>query len=101
MAALRAVFGPADKLESIRERERQPENHQEVMSGSGNRGGDQGTDEQNAERPPKGLSRRELSYYEGQITKGIYRDWNAVRVEMKHSNPGLRQRMGARLGVTH
>lgn len=99
LAAMRAAFGPAEKLGSMREREPTHESHQEIMSGSSNRGGDQGTDEDSPSRPPKGLTKDEHAYYADAIAKHVYADWNGVRKVMKHSNTGLRQRMGARLGM--
>lgn len=93
LAALRAAFGAP---QAPVEKPRQFENHEEIMSGSGTRGGDQGTDEANAERPPKGLTADEKKYYGGLIEKGVYKDWNQVRGEMKHAKPGLRQRVAAR-----
>lgn len=99
LAALRAAFGPADKLRAVNERHQDPQSHSEVMGGAGNRGGDQGTDEENAGRPPKGLSRDVRAYYENGISRGVYRDWNAVRKELKHAKPGLSQRVNARLGL--
>lgn len=98
LAALRAAFGPAAALSTARQKPDTRETHQETFA-SGD-GGDSGADTPDPGKPPKGLTRDEYAYYDDLRRKGIYRDWNAVREELKFANQGLRKRMGARFGVT-
>lgn len=96
LVALRAVFGPPKA--GIQERQHR-DTHRDVMGDQpDNRGGDQGTDDAKPDRPPKGLSRDEKAYYENAMTRGVYKDWNAVREELKFAKSGVRQRTAARHG---
>jgi len=95
LVALRTVFGPPKA--SVQERQHR-ESHRDVMGGDPPSDRDDATDERQANRAPKGLSRDERAYYEGCIGKGVYKDWNAVRDELKFANKGVRDRTAARHG---
>ena len=90
LAALRAALGSTEKLEKAKSRSK-PDVHADEQSGAGgddDTGGDKG--------PIKGLSARERDYYTSQIAKGRYKDWDAVKEELKHANTALRRKMGAK-----
>lgn len=92
LQALRSVLGPVESLGN--KADGTPEHHQET-SGSG--GGDESQGgSQNTDGAPSDLSSAEKKYYADQIEKGIYKDWDAVKAELKYANTHLRQRMGAR-----
>lgn len=92
LAALMAVYGPADELEkkkSSMTRELR-DKHEEIGGGkppSGNK-------ETNFQ---KTLSPREKSFYEDGIRKGLYKDWKDVEDELKYANPDIRKRYGAKI----
>ena len=91
LAALMSVYGPVEELEkrkSTMTRELR-DKHQETGGG----------------KPPepvstgmlKTLSPREKAHYESMIQKGLYKDWKDVEEELKHANPDLRKRYGAKV----
>ena len=87
LAALRAAFGPAERLV---QGETQRETHQETGSDA-----DTGS-ETRTDGSPKGLTARERDFYRERIGPGkLYTDWKAVEAELKHATPALRKRMGA------
>ena len=90
LAALRAAYGPIEKLEKAKSRSK-PDVHSDEQSGGG---GDDDTGGDNG--PIKGLTAREREYYKSQISKGRYKDWDAVKEELKHANTALRRKMGAK-----
>ena len=80
VAALRAAFGDPDTIKASRSTGRSGpgETHEEVGGAERTDGGDSSTD-----GPPKGLAARQKAYYESMISKGHYKDWAAVREELK------------------
>lgn len=106
LAAVRRLLGPIDVL---RDSKQVAETMQEGASGS--EGGDGGRrradtedppakdgkpDPKLAATPPRGLTEREKAFYGTRVGRGkMYADWNAVRAEQKHANPGVRKRAEA------
>ena len=85
VAALRAALGdPADIRASRATGRNGPgESHEEI--GGGERPGDGSKD--TGEGPPKDITPRQKAHYESMISKGHYKDWKAVRAELKHARP--------------
>lgn len=88
LAALRAAFGPADRLVTGRV---ERETSQDV-------GSDAGPGSDNSEDGiPKTLTAREREFYKERVGPGkLYPDWKTVENELKFASPNLRKRMGAR-----
>lgn len=87
LAALRTIYGDADKLTATQEKDR--ESHQDTTGGS---------DKDavvNKDGWPKGLSARERIYYEGQVHSGRMTVEDVVE-EQKYANQGVRDRAKAR-----
>ena len=84
LAALRAAFGPAERLRTGRT---ERETAQEVGSDGG---GEPPTDD----KAPKGLSAANRRYYEEQIERGLYKDWDHVKKILNKASPGVKQRLG-------
>lgn len=83
LAALKQAFGdPADIRKSRGLGRSGPAESFEDSggNGSGRRGQDPGGDK---DGPPKGLDSRQRAHYEKGIAAGRYKDWSAVREEMK------------------
>ncbi len=89
LKALRSAFGSVEKLEKSRSRAK-PDVQPDEQTGAG---GDAGGGDKDG---IKGLTARERDYYRDQISKGRYKDWDAVKEELKHANTALRRKMGAR-----
>lgn len=85
--ALRTVFGPSSNLQNARSKD--PEAHQDV----GGDGGDEG-DGNSGGKPLKGLSADARKYYEKQIDRGMYPDWEAVNKELEIASPSVKRRLG-------
>lgn len=87
LKAIRAVLGPIDRLEKARSGRASHESHRETGGGGGRQ-----------EKPGKdfksNLDERTRAHYERGIQSGLYKDWDAVREELKYARP--RQRMSAR-----
>lgn len=84
VAALRAAFGDPELIKASRSTGRSgpAETHSEVGGAERGEGG-----KSDADSPPKGLAASHKAYYEKQIQRGLYADWNAVREELKFSRP--------------
>ena len=89
LAALRMAYGSIEKLEKARSRSK-PDVQSDEQTGAGSDTGG-GTEK------IKGLTSREREYYTDQISKGRYKDWDAVKEELTHANTALRRKMGARV----
>ena len=91
LAAARAAFGPIKDVEATA-RPGKRATHEET-GGHGDDAGDGG------DGLPKDikLSERERTHYASQVGHELrYPDWKAVAEELKHANPTLRKRMGAK-----
>lgn len=77
LAAIRAVMGPLDKLETARSARRRVE-HDEQSGGGG-----EGRRSNSGKTLVDQLDARKKGFYEDQIKKGRYKDWNAVEAELK------------------
>lgn len=87
-AALKAVFGPVDKLKQrakdISHKDR--ETHQEV--------GDGDDDATKSSKATKGLNSQARSYYQSQIDRGMYKDWDEVNEMLKSAPAKTKARLG-------
>lgn len=91
LKALRAVLGPVEDLE----RAKSARGERETYEGGSGAGGDDSGGGSNKDGSPANLTPRERAFYTKQIDRGIYKDWDAVKEELKHSNPALRRKHGA------
>jgi len=94
LLALRNCFGMIDTLAKAVKPKK--EGHQDVSHDDG------GSDDDDKEKDPGGtapssLSAEEKRYYDNAIGRGIYRDWGAVKEELKFSNARVRRKNGARV----
>lgn len=81
VAALESVFGSVDDVRA-RIRSASNSNDRDTMQdtlGSGDDNTGKGTGKDGV---PKGLSPKQKAYYEEKISKGIYKDWDAVKAEL-------------------
>ena len=80
VAALRAAFGDPEAIKASRSTGKSGpgETHEEVGGAERDEGGKGDTD-----GAPKDLTPRQKSHYESMISKGHYKDWAAVREELK------------------
>lgn len=89
LLALRAVYGPLDKLRVAKSGRRETEFHEETGGGEGRN------------RAPKALkdtlTERERDYYDGKIKSGMYKDWKEVEAELAYARPDVRRKAGARV----
>lgn len=86
LAALRAAFGPAERLVNGKV-------ERETSQDVGSDGGD--SEHPDKDGAPKGLGLDARKYYEKQIETGQYKDWAAVKKALNRASPGVRQRLGA------
>ena len=90
LQALRAAFGPIGALKKIKG-ERPDTSHQDVGSGTGQEGGEEGGIR--ADGTPKGLTARQRTYYTPRVGPGkYYPNWGAVTDELKFQDEGLTKR---------
>ena len=90
--ALKALYGPSQRLKKLEQRER--ETHQDTTT---NDSGEKSMKvELNDDSSPEGLSKDEKIYYQDLINEGIYTSWKAVVDEMKYANPRIRSNAAAR-----
>lgn len=83
-AACRAAFGPLAKLEGrVNRLKRKPNSFSE--EGSTEHSGASGS-------PVKGVPKHLVSYYQPLIDRGMYKDWDAVKAELKYASPQVKQR---------
>jgi hypothetical protein len=75
LAALRAAFGPVEKLQT-----KHAESRETHMESGGSGGRDDTTDD--ADGPPKNLTAGQKAFYADAISKRVYKDWKAVREEL-------------------
>jgi len=94
LAALQAAFGPIDALAKAVKPKK--EGHQDVSHDDGG-----AEDDDKAEDPggaaPSSLGAEEKRYYENAIGRGVYKDWGAVKEELKFANSRVRRKYGARV----
>lgn len=90
-AAIRAAFGPIERLERARAGRSGAEHHREA-------GASGGSSRQNSQASGKlvdTLTEREKGYYQKQIDSGQYKGWDDVEAVLKHANPATRRKHGA------
>lgn len=91
LAALRAVYGPEDRLTTTQRKDR--ETHQDTNTGTDN----DVEIKLNKDGSIKGMSKREKDYYQNMIDKGYYKDMKEVAEKIqKFGNQGIRKRAAAR-----
>lgn len=96
LAALHAAFGPIDSV--VRAIKTKSDGHRDVSSDDDDPGpADDGKDKDPETTSPSSLSADERRYYQDAISKGIYKNWGAVREELKFANKRVRQKYGARV----
>lgn len=83
LKALRAVYGPVNKLQKS---EPSRETHQETGASE-----PEGDDDTRTDGLPKGLTAAQRAYYKPLIGR-LYKDWDAVKEELKYANPRLSKR---------
>jgi hypothetical protein len=82
--ACRAAFGPVSKLKARVDRmKRTPSSYYEEGNGE-----DQGSQGSTVNGIPKHL----VAYYEPLIARGMYKDWAAVKAELKYASPQVAKR---------
>jgi hypothetical protein len=87
VAACRTAFGPLDKLKG----------RVDSLKKSGKNGSQEvgeGDDEGAPASKVKGIPKNLISYYEPLIQRGMYKDWDEVKAELKHASPTVKQRQG-------
>lgn len=90
LTALEMVYGTVDKLRAVKGARNEPESHMDA-GGDGEPSGNDGR------RSKIKYTADEKRYYGDLISKGIYKDWDAVDAEMAFANPRLREKHGARV----
>lgn len=90
LAAMRAAFGPLDRLQAAKQGRPGAEYHQEAGGGGGGRPQNRDTG-----KLVDTQSDREKKYYQSLIDKGIYKDWNEVEAILQHAKPHIRRKHGA------
>jgi len=94
LMALQGAFGPiAHVVKAVKTK---PDGHRDVSSDDAADPADDTKDKDPKDTPPSSLSVDEKRYYEGAIRNKVYKDWGAVREELKFANSRLRRRYGAR-----
>ena len=78
LKALRAVLGPIEPFELAKKGKSSHESHQET-------GGDLGGGEPKGKSFKDSLSEQKRVYYQKHIDSGIYKDWDAVKEELKYA----------------
>jgi hypothetical protein len=81
LLAIRNALGPLDKLRTAKSARRETEAHEET-------GGSSGSGSRRRSEPKtawEALDKRQKEYYEGAISKGLYKDKAAVEAELKFS----------------
>jgi len=95
LAALRAVYGPIEKIQKGRSKSERSVEAEEQSGGGGEEGGSKKSGSNYA--MVKTLSARQREHYEGQIKAGRYAGWAAVEEELKYANKDVLRRNGARV----
>lgn len=96
LAALRAVYGPIEKIQKSRSQSQRAVEAEEQSGGGGD------TDDATRGKGSnyalvKTLSAREKEHYDAQIKAKRYKDWSEVEAELKYANQATRRRMGAKV----
>lgn len=82
--ACRTAFGPVSKLKARVDRlKRSPNSHFEEGNGEG---------QSAAGSSVSGVPKHLVAYYEPLIKRGMYKDWAAVKAELKYASPQVAQR---------
>lgn len=89
VAALRSVVGAIEAVANPGKTEDPEPSHENLGSGDDNPPADTGG-------APKDMSAGRRAYYQDQIGKGAYKDWNAVNEELKFADKRVLARDGAR-----
>jgi hypothetical protein len=79
LMALKSLYGKADTIAKRAKAEEELESHEEGSSGAG----DVETDTTTDDGAPGGLSARQRKHYTKLIDAGVYKDWSAVKEELK------------------
>lgn len=96
LVAVQAAFGPITTV--VKALKLKPEGHRDVSGDDADPGqADDGKDTDSGNTPPSTLSADEKRYYEDAIRNKVYKDWGAVRAELKFANSRIRRRYGARV----
>ena len=92
LKAIRAVLGPAEKLERSRNGRPAHESHRESGGGGG-----EGQKRRDPDAPLTydDLSPAEKAHYDKGLRSGMYKDTAAVNEELKYANPNIRRKYGA------
>lgn len=91
LAAIRAAFGPIERLKQARSGRSGADHHREA----GGSGGPSRQHNQASGKLVDTLTERERGYYQKQIDGGQYRGWDDVESVLKHANPATRRKHGA------
>ncbi len=96
LAALRAIYGPIEKIQKGRSRSERSVEPEEQSGGGGDT--DDGSKKGGSNYAlVKTLSAREREHYDAQIKAKRYKDWSEVEAELKYASATVRRRMGAKV----